>query len=396
LIIGFSQLKHLLGINIPRSNHIHEIIGNAFSNASWHEEGVKIVGDVPKGLPAFSIPNLNFENVKALLPIAITISFISFMQSISIAKSIQIKNNADKKSNNSYQIIPNQELIALGIMNIGGSFFQSLPTTGGFARTAVNVQNGAKTGVAPIISAGVIALTLLFLTPLFYYLPNAILASIIMVAVLGLIDFKEAKHLWKTDKGDFLMMLATFLGTLSLGIEEGILIGVLLSLSLIIFRTTQPHSAVLGKISEEPYYKNIDRFKDLEVRDDILILRFDARLYFANVNFFKEKIENEILAKGENLKLFILDADSMNGMDSSGVHAIKEMIEFCEDRKVQFQLVGVKGPIRDILHRAGVVEKIGEANFFFRIQHAVDFFDKKTTRRYHEYALQTNEGKQKK
>lgn len=429
LIIGFSQLKHLLGIEIPRSNHIHEIIGNAFSNVDsinyqtltiglvaiglillvkkvklpipgpllavvfgilavwglgWHEEGVKIVREVPKGLPAFGIPSLNLENVKALLPIALTISFIGFMESIAVAKAIQAKHK-------NYQVVPNQELIALGVANIGGSFFQAFPTTGGFSRTAVNDQTGAKSGMASIFSAALIALTLLFLTPLFYYLPKAILASVIMVAVFGLIDFKEAKHLWQTDRGDFLMMLATFLGTLSLGIEEGILIGVVLSLGLIIFRTTQPHTAILGKIPGKPHYKNIDRFHHLEVRDDILVFRFDARLYFANVSFFKEKVEAEILKKGNSLKLFLLDADSMNGIDSSGVHAIKDIIEFCEDRNIQFQFVGVKGPIRDVFHRANIVEKIGDSNFFFRIQHAVDFFDKKTNQRYQEYALQTNE-----
>ncbi len=429
LIIGFSQLKHLLGIDIARSNHIHEIIGNAISNLDavnlytltiglvaiglivlvkkiklpipgpllavvfgilavwglgWYEEGVKIVGEVPKGLPAFGIPSLNLENVKALLPIALTISFIGFMESIAVAKAIQSKHK-------NYQVLPNQELIALGMANIGGSFFQAFPTTGGFSRTAVNDQTGAKSGMASIFSAVLIALTLLFLTPLFYYLPKAILASVIMVAVFGLIDFKEAKHLWHTDRGDFLMMLATFLGTLALGIEEGILIGVVLSLGLIIFRTTQPHTAVLGKIPGKPHYKNIDRFHHLEVRDDVLIFRFDARLYFANVSFFKEKVETEILAKGKTLKLFLLDADSMNGIDSSGVHAIKDLIEFCHDRNIQFQFAGVKGPIRDILHRAGIVEKIGDENFFFRIQHAVDFYDKKTNQRYQEYALQTNE-----
>lgn len=429
LIIGFSQLKHLLGISIPRSNYIHEVLGNAFSNLDainyqtltiglvaiglillvkkiklpipgpllavvfgilavwglgWHEEGVKIVGEVPKGLPAFGIPNLNMENAKALFPIALTISFIGFMESIAVAKAIQAKHK-------NYQVIPNQELIALGIANIGGSFFQAFPTTGGFSRTAVNDQTGAKSGMASVFSAALIALTLLFLTPLFYYLPQAILASVIMVAVFGLIDFKEAKHLWYTDRGDFLMMLATFLGTLALGIEEGILIGVLLSLGLIIFRTTQPHTAVLGKIPGKPHYKNVDRFDHLEVREDILIFRFDARLYFANVSFFKEKIEEEIIKKGKGLKLFILDADSMNGMDSSGVHAIKDIIEFCDDRNIQFQFVGVKGPIRDILHRTDIVEGIGDDNFFFRVQHAVDFFDKKTNQRYQEYALQTNE-----
>ncbi len=431
LIIGFSQLKHLLGINIPRSNHIHEIIGHAFSNFSevnfqtmtiglvaiglilfvkkvklpipgpllavvfgilavwsfgWFEQGVKIVGEVPKGLPTLSFPKFDLENIKVLFPIAVTISFVSFMESIAVAKAVQSKHK-------NYQVVPNQELIALGMANIGGSFFQAFPTTGGFSRTAVNDQTGAKTGMASIISASLIALTLLYLTPLFYYLPKAILASVIMVAVFGLIDFKEAKHLWHTDRGDFAMMLITFLGTLALGIEEGILIGVVLSLALIIFRTTQPHTAVLGKIPGKPHYKNIDRFDHLEIRNEILIFRFDARLYFANVNYFTEKIQEEILAKGNQLKLVILDADSMNGMDSSGVHAIEALIDFCKDRKLRFCLVGVKGPIRDILHRAGVVDSLGEKNFFFRIQHAINGFDKKEENQYLEYAIQTDENK---
>ncbi|MEM9546327.1 MAG: solute carrier family 26 protein [Bacteroidota bacterium] len=428
LIIGFSQLKHLLGINIPRSNHVHEILGNAFSNfdsvnlqtltiglvaiaiillvkkiklpvpgpllavifgvlavwgLGWHEEGVKIVGNVPDGLPSFGIPSLDFERMQALLPIALTISFIGFMESIAVAKAIQAKHK-------NYQISPNQELIALGAANIGGALFQSFPTTGGFSRTAVNNQSGAKTGMASIISAILIALTLLFLTPLFYYLPKAILASVIMVAVFGLIDFKEAKHLWRTDRGDFWMMMATFAGTLILGIEEGILIGVVLSIALLIFRTTQPHVAILGKLPDAPLYRNINRFPQLEVREDILILRFDARLYFANVNFFKEKIEKEIVAKGEQLKLFVLDANCINGIDSSGVHAIEEIIDFCGDRNISIQFAGLKGPLRDVLHRARIVERIGEDHFFFGIQHAIDFFDKKTERKFSQYALQTN------
>lgn len=429
LIIGFSQLKHLLGVDIPRSNYIHEILGNAFAQMSdinsftliigvvaiglillvkkiklpipgpllavvfgimmvwglgWDAEGVKIVGEVPKGLPSIMIPHFDLDNMKKLFPIALTISFIGFMESIAVAKAIQAKHK-------NYQIIPNQELLALGIANIGGSLFQSFPTTGGFSRTAVNDQTGAKTGMASVISAALIALTLLFLTPLFYYLPKAILASVIMVAVFGLIDFNEAKHLWHTDRSDFLMMMVTFLGTLSLGIEEGILIGVVLSLGLIIFRTTQPHVAVLGKIPDKPHYKNIDRFDHLEIRDEILIFRFDARLYFANVSYFRETIENEILKKGDQLKLFILDADSMNGMDSSGVHAVKEIMEFCQDRQVQFVFVGVKGPIRDIFYRNGMVDQLGDHHFFFRIQHAVDFFDKKSKNQYQQYVLQTNE-----
>ncbi|MCB9300680.1 MAG: solute carrier family 26 protein [Lewinellaceae bacterium] len=429
LIIGLSQLKHLLGIKLGRSEHIHEILIEAGRRigetnlatlaiglagillilgikrinkaipgpllavifgilAVWGfgltEQGVKIVGEVPKGLPSLVIPSFSMENFDALLPIALAIALVSFMESIAVAKAIQAKHK-------NYKVDANQELIALGVANIGGSFFQAYPTTGGFSRTAVNDQAGANTGMAAIISALLIALTLLFLTPLFYYLPNAILASVIMVAVFGLIDIKEAVHLWHADRSDFWMLAVTFIGTLSLGIELGILIGVALSLGIIIFRTTMPHFAVLGKIPDKPHYKNIDRFDDLEVRPDILIMRFDARLYFANVAYFKDKIEEQIEKKGKALKLFILDANSINGMDSSGMHALEEIIELCHTLGVEFNLASVKGPVRDILVKGGLIDKIGEGHFFMRVQHAVDSFDEKDTQRYESYVLQTNE-----
>lgn len=432
LIIGFSQLKHLLGIEIARSNHIHEILYQAFKGigatnlytlgiglvaigmilmikrfqlkipgplvavvfgivAVWifglDQQQVKIVGTVPDGLPIPAIPTLNWVHIKSLLPIALTISFISFMESIAVAKAIQSKHK-------DYEIIPNQELIALGIANIGGSFLQSFPTTGGFSRTAVNDQAGAKTGFASIISAVLIMLTLLFLTPLFYFLPKAILASVIMVAVFGLIDIKEAYALWHHYRPDFWMLIATFFGTLILGIEEGVLIGIALSLARIVYQTTKPHIAVLGKIPEKPYYKNVNRFEDLEVRKDILIVRFDARLYYANVSYFLDELKLLIAEKGDNLKLFILDADSMNGIDSAGVHALEELSTYCETKELQFYMAEVKGPVRDILHRCDFFEKIGKEQFFLKVQHAVDAYDKKLAEEYRAYALQTNEPKE--
>jgi SulP family sulfate permease len=430
LIIGLSQLKHLLGVNIPRSHHVHEILMNAiaqFGDVNWFtlgvgiggillikgvkkinkaipgpllavlfgitvvyslglvEQGVKIVGTVPEGLPSFVIPKFSAEDFSALLPIALTIALVSFMESIAVAKAIQAKHK-------NYKVSPNQELIGLGAANIFGSLFQSYPTTGGFSRTAVNDQAGAKTGLAAIISAALIALTLLFLTPLFYYLPKAILASVIMVAVFGLIDLKEVKHLWKTDRADFWMLVATFVGTLSLGIEQGILIGVALSLGVVIFRTTLPHFAVLGRIPGEDHYKNINRFDNLVQRDDILIMRFDARLYFANVNYFKETIEAEIDQRKDSLRLFLLDANSINSVDSSGVHALEEILDYLNALNIEFYMTSVKGPLRDILQKAHFDEKLGKDKFFMHIQTAVDKFDQKDPQRYEDYVLQTNKG----
>ncbi|MCB0618959.1 MAG: solute carrier family 26 protein, partial [Saprospiraceae bacterium] len=337
LIIGLSQLKHLLGIPLGRSHHIHEILieaGQRIGELHWPTfliglggiglillvkkvsraipgpllavvfgilavwlfglsgEGVKIVGTVPQGLPSFELPAFSWGTTGALMPIALTIALVSFMESIAVAKAIQAKHK-------NYKVIPNQELIALGLANVGGSFFQAYPTTGGFSRTAVNDQAGARTGLAAIISAALILLTLLFLTPLFYYLPQAILASVIMVAVFGLIDIKEAVHLWHANRTDFFMLIVTFLATLSLGIEQGIGVGVVLSLVMVIFRTTRPHIAVLGKVPGTPYYRNIERFEKVEQRPDLLILRFDAQLYFANVNFFKDTLAELVQRKGK-------------------------------------------------------------------------------------------------
>ena len=431
LIIGLSQLKHLLGVNIPRSHHVHEILLHAikeFGAINWitfgiglsgillikgakkylkaipgqllavffgialvgglglTDQGVKIVGEVPKGLPAFALPSFDIGYLEALLPIALTISLVSFMESIAVAKAIQARHK-------DYKVVPNQELIALGAANIGGAFFQSYPVTGGFSRTAVNDQAGAKTGMASIFSALLIILTLLFLTPLFYYLPKAILASVIMVAVFGLIDYKEAIHLWKSDRTDFWMLAITFIATLSLGIEIGIGIGVLLSLAMVIYKTTQPHVAILGQVPNTHFYRNVERFGQTIERKDLLIIRFDAQLYFANVNFVKDTLETYIKQKGRTLEAVILNADSTNNIDSSAVHALEEISGNLKERGLNLYLTGVKGPVRDALGKSHSIDIIGRENFFMSVQEAVDYHDLKGTNkkpRFKEYVAQVN------
>ncbi|MEM6377989.1 MAG: solute carrier family 26 protein [Bacteroidota bacterium] len=432
LIIGLSQLKHLLGVDIPRSHHVHEIIGHAiheFGVINWitfaigiggivliklakkvvkvipgqllavffgillvaglglTEQGVKIVGEVPKGLPEFALPSFDLGYLEALLPIALTISLVSFMESIAVAKAIQARHK-------DYKIIPNQELIALGAANIGGAFFQSYPVTGGFSRTAVNDQAGAKTGMASVFSAVLIILTLLFLTPLFYYLPKAILASVIMVAVFGLIDYKEALHLWKSDRTDFWMLIFTFIATLTLGIETGIGVGVLLSLAMVIYKTTRPHFAVLGQVPNTHFYRNIERFGQTIERKALLIIRYDAQLYFANVNFVKDTLEEQIKRKGAPLEAVILNADSTNSIDSSAVHALEEITESLKERGLKLYLTGVKGPVRDALGKSHTIEKIGRENLFMSVQEAVDYHDLKEgdkKLRFEEYVAQVNQ-----
>ena len=412
LIIGLSQLKHLLGFDIPRSNFVHEILISAIvgfdqihvptlllgaggilvilllkrinksipgplvavilgivavSLLGLDENGMKIVREVPEGLPAFSIPVPDMTHLESLLPIALTIALVGFMESIAVAKAIQAKHK-------DYEVDPNQELIGLGLANIGGAFFNAFPTTGGFSRTAVNDQAGARTGMASIISALLIVLTLLFLTPLFYYLPKAILASVIMVAVFGLIDFKEVIYLWRTDRRDFLMLAATFLATLLLGIEQGIGTGVILSLAMVIYRSAYPHMAILGKMPGIPVYRNINRFTQAKEREDILVIRFDAQLFFANIGYLKDKLWEQLKSR-KNLKLVILNADAINGLDSSAAHVLGDIVKELRSGGVDFYMSGVKGPVRDTMHRCGLMEQIGKDHFFLYVHEAVRHFD---------------------
>lgn len=412
LIIGLNQLKHLFGISIKKTHYVHQILIdtaknlgdlNAYalaigavaialiillkkinrsipgplvavtlgivvvSSFQLDASGVKIVGTIPEGLPSFQIPNLEWSLIERLMPMAVTISLIAFMESIAVAKAIQ-------KKHKDYRVDANQELIGLGLANIAGSFFQAFPSTGGFSRTAVNDQAGAKTGMAAIISAILIALSLLFLTPLFYYLPKAILASIIMVAVFGLMDIQEVKHLWKTDRHDLVLLLITFVATLALGIENGILLGVGLSVLLIILKTTRPHYAILGKLPSTGVYRNVKRFTDAEIDPEILIFRFDARLYFANVQYFTDSIFEEIERKGDALKLIVVDTESINDIDSSGMHALVDLKSSLDDRNIQMYFTSVKGPVRDKMSQAEFTEILGENHFRLRIQEAIDAY----------------------
>lgn len=426
LIIGFSQLKHLLGINIPRGK-VHETLINVFQNyeainlptlmigagaiilllvikkvgkkipgplvvvilgiaavyfMGLFDQGVKIVKEVPDGLPAFGLPSFDLANMQALLPIALTISFVGFMESIAVAKAIQNKHK-------NYEVSSNQELIGLGLANIFGSFFKAFPVTGGFSRTAVNDQAGAKTGLASIISAALIILTLLFLTDYFYYLPKAVLAAIIMVAVFGLIDTQEAKHLWKTDRKDFTLFMVTAIGTLSLGIEEGILIGVVLSMAMVIYRVSYPHIAELGRIPDTDIFRNVNRFEKLEVQDDVLIARFDAQLYFANLGYFKDYLYKK-LEERPDIKNFILDAGSINSIDSSALHMLKDLISDLNQNGINFYIVELKGPIRDILVKNKIMIEDGQAHFFISIDRALDHINKNSVNELNEFVFQTN------
>ncbi|WP_405248173.1 SulP family inorganic anion transporter [Cellulophaga sp. Asnod2-G02] len=413
-VIIFSQLKHLLGAPIESSKMFHQLVINAFdkfgeSNLydfaigllgiiiilvfkkinkkipailivvilgilavygfNLEQYGVHVVGAIPTGLPIFSLPTIALENVLSLWPIALTLALVGYLETISIGKALEEKSGEET-------IVANQELIALGLGNIVGSFFQSYSSTASFSRSAINGEAGAKTNLSALFSVVMVIGTLLFLTPVFYYLPKAALASIIMVSVIGLIDVAYAKQLWHKRKDEFVVLLITFFVTLFIGIPQGILIGVLSSLLLMVYRTSNPHFAVLGNIKDTDYYKNITRFADEVInREDLLIVRFDAQLYFGNVGFFKNQLFNEIDKKGIKLKGVILNAEAINYIDSTGAQALTKVIREIHDRNMQFYIAGAIGPTRDIIFNSGIINELHKEFLFVKIKEAVACFD---------------------
>ena len=329
-------------------------------------KGVSIVKEVPSGLPSLIIPDFSIETIQKLLPLSLTIAVVAFMEAFSVAKAIEAKRR-------DYKVIPNQELIALGASNIVGSLFQSYPVTGGFSRSAVNHQAGANTPLASIISAVLVALTLLFLTPLFYNLPHAILASIIMVAVSGLIDIGYVRTLWKTNKVEFGLLLATFIVTLQFSMVPGIVTGIILSILILLFKAANPHMAVLGRVKGIEEYRNVKRFNELETWPELLVLRVDAPFAFVNIQTIKDKVVNEVQKRNGELKYVVLDAASVAYIDATGVIGLRELIESLEEKNITMLFAEVIGPVRDAFYKNELIKKGEKHAFFLTTNDAVNY-----------------------
>lgn len=394
LIIGTSQLKHVLGVSVdgghdfattlaelatqlPETNLGALVFGSAgvlmlvflrrvnrrlpgalvlvvlAAGTSWllrdTVTGFSIIGDIPAGLPALGVPTLNLADATLLAPAAIVIGLVGYMESIAIAKSMANRHG--------YRIDPSAELRALGLANIAGFFAQAFPTTGGLSRTAVNEQAGAQTNLAGLIAAAVVALVLLFLTPAFYHLPKAVLGAIILVAVSGLVDLPEFRRLWRMSKPEFVLAALTMLLTLGAGVEIGILVGVAVSLALVLYRSSRPHTAVLGQLPGTETYRNVERNPDAITHPEILIYRVDASLYFANIEFIVDQVLELIAAResssGRPLRHLVFDFYSVNHVDTTAEHRLAQLVRLLGERGVETRFVGVKGPARDALILGG-------------------------------------------
>ncbi|SIQ26528.1 sulfate permease, SulP family [Paracoccus thiocyanatus] len=304
--------------------------------------GVALVGTIPQGLPGLSLPGLSPELLVALAPAALLISVVGFVESVSVGQTLAARRRE--------RIAPDQELIGLGAANIAAGLGGGYPVTGGFARSVVNYDAGAQTPAAGVFTAIGIALAAMFLTPLLADLPQAVLAATIILAVLSLVDFRAIRRVLDYSPRDFLAMAATILVTLLVGVEPGISAGVILSLVMQLYRSSRPHSAVVGQVPGTEHFRNIDRHRVL-VWPEILSLRVDESLYFANSRFLEDRVA-ALVADNPRLRHVVLMCPAVNDIDASALESLEEINRRLAESGVRLHLSEVKGPVMDRLRRS--------------------------------------------
>ncbi|MFD2532203.1 SulP family inorganic anion transporter [Gracilimonas halophila] len=408
IIIIVSQVGTLLNVDVPNSQYIHEMfyyisqqIGNIhypsltlsiffilflvlirrfysklpesvllvaitiiivsfFSISKW---GINQVGAIPQGLPSFAIPELNLESIKQLAPNAFTLALIQFMTIASLSKAFARKHG--------YTVNPNQELIAIGSSNIVGSLFQSLPVSSSFTRSAIAEQGGAKTSLNNVFAGILILFTLLFLTPLFEMLPEPLLAAIIVVSVSSLIDIQELKFLIRTKRRDALVAMITIVSVLAIGIQEGIIIGLVSSVLALLLKMSKPTVAELGLIPGTRDFKNRERFSEVKPIPGILILRVDAPFSFVNAEFFKNYILEKSMNDKEAPKYVIIDGTTIGDLDISAMDSLLMIIETLKKEGIELYISGLIGPVRDVIRKSDISTFVRSNRFFNTVHDGV-------------------------
>ncbi len=406
IIIGMSQLQHLMGLSLGRNLNVFILLSEAFSKIEdvqmasvmiglggivlliammkWlprvpgplivvlvsafmvyftrlDSEGVAIVGSIPAGLPAPSFPPFSYESIRELFPTAVTLSLIQFMGVMSLGKVFATKNG--------YRVQPNQELIALGTMNLAGSAFLSIPVSGSYSRSAVNDRAGAKSPLANGIAALLILCTLLFLTPFFYYLPIPIFASIIMVAAFSLVNIGEVRFLLKTKAVDGVIALVTFFATLILGIEQGMLVGVSLSIVAIMYRIGRPNVAILGHLPGSRSFRDVNNHRQAHQFEGIVLIRIDASFSFANADLLQDAIQEHTIDK--KARAVILDASSVNDLDTTALSALADLNQVLRAKNISFYFASFRQKSLDMLESSGTMAEMDPSHFFLSADQAV-------------------------
>jgi sulfate permease, SulP family len=306
--------------------------------------GIRVVGDIPAGLPSLSLPMFDWGSLRALLPTAATLALVGFAEAYSVAKTLHPKGQPD--------IDPNRELIALGAANLGASIVRGYPVTGGLSRSAVNARAGAQSRWAGVVTFAAVILALLFLTPAFRFVPLAALAAIILTAVASLIDWSMIKRLRVVKRSDLVLLLLTSALTLGVGMAEGLLGGVAASVLWLAIRQSRPHIAVLGRLPSTQTFRNVLRHPTAQRFDGLLIIRPDAPLYFGNCQHLRESITQLSAAMSHPLRAVIIDASAISDLDASGEQMLRVLIEDLARADARLYLAAVRGPVLDVIRRA--------------------------------------------
>ena len=311
-------------------------------------KGVKIVGDVPTGLPPLTLPSFSPSLWGQLFISALLISIIGFVESVSVASTLAAKKRQ--------RIIPDQELVGLGASNIASAISGGYPVTGGFARSVVNFDAGSETPAAGAFTAIGIGLAALLLTPLLYFLPKATLAATIIVAVLSLVDFSILKKTWSYSKVDFVAVFATIVLTLGMGVEVGVSAGVILSVGLFLYKTSKPHVAEVGLVPNTQHFRNINRH-NVETHPSVVTLRIDESLYFANASFLQDLVYDRI-ACDQPIRHIVLMCSAVNEIDMSALESLEAINLRLKDLGIKLHMSEVKGPVMDRLKRSHFLEEM--------------------------------------
>lgn len=416
ILIGFSQIKHLLGLKIPQTESFFQLLiylaqsisainwitlilglfsilllvyfnrnlGQQLQTRGWSEQtlipitksaplivtigssllvwllrldqiaAVKVIGTIPQGLPPITLPVINAHAVQTLLPAAVAISFVGFMEAYAVGKFLASKRGQ--------KVDANQELIALGAANLGAAFTGGYPVTGGLSRSVVNFSANANTALASMITALVIALTVMFLTPLFYFLPQTSLAAIILVAVANLLDFAMLKRLWAYNRADAIAWIVSFGAVLATNVEQGILVGVAVSIVLHLWRTSRPHIAIVGRVGKTEQFRNILRHS-VQTCPHVLAIRVDESLYFVNTKYLEDYLLKAIADRPE-VKHLVLVCSAINLIDGSALETLRNLIGDLKTRGIEFYLTEVKGPVMDQLINVGFIDELGNDHIF--------------------------------
>jgi SulP family sulfate permease len=323
--------------------------------------GVDIVADIPSGLPPISVPVPELSFVQELLPAAILISLVGYLESVSVARLLASKRR--QKINTS------QELIAIGASNIGAALTGGFPVAGGISRSSVNFSAGGNTPLASIITAILIAVFIAFFAQLLYYLPRAVLSAIVVMAVLRLFDLNPVIRTWRFNKADSISLLTTFICVLVLGVELGILIGAVVAIAFYLWRTSRPHIAIVGRVGDTEHFRNVERY-EVKICPEVVAIRIDESLYFANAQALEERVQEEVADRHE-VKSILLICSAINFIDASALETLESILAELSAAGVDLYLCEVKEPVLDQFKHTDFIEKLGTDRIYISTHEAM-------------------------